>query len=120
VKQGEDVMSEPFDHLLEAYARLVIRVGVNVQPAQRVVIQALPEQHAVARALATEAYRVGASKVTIDYTDQHLQRAEVQYAPEDQLGRVLPHMLEVVRAWREDRPAVIRYRQSQPTAHGGH
>ena len=29
-------MSEPFDHLLEKYARLVIRVGVNVQPGQRV------------------------------------------------------------------------------------
>lgn len=45
-------MSEPYDHLLEAYARLVIRVGANVQPGQRVEINALVEQAEVARALA--------------------------------------------------------------------
>ena len=33
-------MTEPFDHLLEKYARLVVRVGVNVQPGQEVVINA--------------------------------------------------------------------------------
>ena len=37
-------MTEPYDHLLERYARLVIRVGVNVQPGQEVVINGLPEQ----------------------------------------------------------------------------
>ena len=35
-------MSEPFDHLLEKYARLVIRVGVNVQPGQEVIVTAPP------------------------------------------------------------------------------
>ena len=60
-------MSEPFDHLLEKYARLVIRVGVNVQPGQEVVVNCLPEQADAARALAEEAYRVGASRVSIDY-----------------------------------------------------
>ena len=43
-------MTEPYDHLLERYARLVIRVGVNVQPGQEVVINGLPEQADVARA----------------------------------------------------------------------
>src|SRR5581483_3427534 len=78
-------MTEPYDHLLKAYARLVIRLGVNVQPGQPVVIRGVPEQAAVARALAEEAYRVGASRVTIDYEDPYLQRDQVRFAPEDEL-----------------------------------
>ena len=100
-------MSEPFDHLLEKYARLVIRVGVNVQPGQEVVVNCLPEQADAARALAEEAYRVGASRVTIDYSDPHLQRSAVTHAPEDRLGASRPDELEKVRAWRETRPALI-------------
>ncbi len=100
-------MSEPFDVLLEKYARLVIRVGVNVQPGQEVVINGLPEQADAARALADEAYRVGASRVTIHYVDPHLQRAAVRSAPEELLGKTPAHELEGIRAWRESRPAVI-------------
>ena len=100
-------MSEPFDHLLEKYARRVIRVGVNVQPGQEVVVNALPEQADVARALAEEAYRVGAVRVTIEYQDRHVQRSAVLHAPEESLGRTPLHRLEGVRAWRESRPAVI-------------
>jgi aminopeptidase len=101
-------VSEPFDHLLRSYAKLVIRLGVNVQVGQRVVIGCVPEQAPVARALAEEAYRVGASHVLIDYSDPYLQRDQVRFASEDQLGRVLGSKLEEVRAWHADRPALIR------------
>lgn len=100
-------MSEPYDHLLEAYARLVIRVGANVQPGQRVEINALVEQAEVARALAAEAYRVGASTVTIAYSDQRLLEAAARFAPEEHLGEVQPYQIERIRAWRDDKPAVL-------------
>jgi aminopeptidase len=101
-------MSEPFDHLLEKYATLVVRLGVNVQPGQPVVIQCLPEQSAVARALAEAAYRVGAASVSIKYDDPYLQRAAVLHAPEETLGVTSPFELDEVRSWRETRPALIR------------
>jgi aminopeptidase len=100
-------MSEPFDVLLEKYARLVVRVGANVQPGQEVVVNALPEQADAARALADEAYRVGATRVTIHYRDPHLQRAAVLHAPEEMLGTSPAHELDQVRGWRESRPALI-------------
>lgn len=100
-------MTEPFDHLLEKYARLVVRVGVNVQPGQEVVINALPEQADAARALAAESYRVGASRVRIEYDDPHLQRAAVEHAPEEMLGTTQEHELVQVRSWSETRPALI-------------
>ena len=101
-------MSEPYEHLLASYARLVIRLGVNVQVGQPVVIWCLPEQAPVARALAEEAYRVGASRVTIDYNDPYLQRDAVRHAPEAELGRVPASRMEGVRAWHTEHPAFIR------------
>jgi aminopeptidase len=100
-------MDEPFDVLLEKYARLVVRVGANVQPGQEVVVNALPEQADAARALAAEAYRVGASRVTIHYRDPHLQREAVLHAPDEVLGTSPAHELDQVRGWRETRPALI-------------
>lgn len=100
-------MTEPFDHLLEKYARLVVRVGVNVQPGQEVVINALPEQADAARALATESYRVGASRVSIQYDDPYLQRAAVEHAPEELLGTTPEHLLAQARAWSDIKPALI-------------
>jgi aminopeptidase len=100
-------VSEPFDHLLEQYARLVIAVGVGVRPGQEVHIRAVPEQADAARALSEEAYRVGASRVTVEYVDPHLQRSAVLHAPEEMLGKTPEHVLDGVRSWRETRPAVI-------------
>src|SRR5690349_8269752 len=100
-------MTEPFDHLLEKYARLVVRVGVNVQPGQEVVVSALPEQADAARAIAAEAYRVGASRVTIDYGDPFLKRAAVEHAPEEMLGKAAQHEIDEIRAWNDTKPALI-------------
>lgn len=100
-------MTEPFDHLLEKYARLVVRVGVNVQPGQEVVISALPEQADAARALADEAYRVGASRVEITYNDPFVKRAAVEHGPEELLGTSQEHEFVRARGWKQARPAMI-------------
>lgn len=100
-------MTEPYDHLIQAYARLVVRVGVNVQLGQRVVVRGMVEHAAVARAVAAEAYRVGASHVSIEYVDQHLQRATVDLAPEASLGTSLKHEVDAIKAWQGEDVAVI-------------
>jgi aminopeptidase len=102
-----DLLSEPYDLLLEKYAALVVRVGVNVQPGQEVVISAVPEQADAARAVAAEAYRVGASRVVVNYDDPFLQKAAVEHAPEEMLGKTADHTLAQVRGWNESRPALI-------------
>ena len=100
-------MTEPFDHLLEKYARLVVRVGANVQPGQLVVVSALPEQADAARAIADEAYRVGASRVEITYNDPYVKRAAVEHGPEEMLGTSQEHEFVRARGWKQTRPAMI-------------
>jgi aminopeptidase len=100
-------MSEPFDQLLEKYARLVVQVGVGVRPGQEVVINGLPEQAEAARAIADEAYRAGASRVEIVYGDPHLQKSQVLHAPVEMLGKSPDYRLQQAQAWGETKPALI-------------
>jgi aminopeptidase len=73
------------DERLERYAELVVRVGANVQPGQEVFLLADVEHHELARALARQAYRAGASYVHVRYTDGHVRRAMIELGPDEAL-----------------------------------
>jgi len=96
------------EDLQARYAELVVRVGVNVQPGQEVVIRGLVEHAPVARAIARQAYLAGARRVTVEYDDLHVQHAAAELGPEDWLGRTPEHVLAGIRGWVESKPAVIR------------
>jgi aminopeptidase len=71
--------------LIERYAALALQVGINLQPGQDLLIEAAPEHMAMARALATEAYRSGARRVSVTYDDQHIRKAAVLHGPMEAL-----------------------------------
>jgi aminopeptidase len=74
------------DDRLESYARLAVQVGLNLQPGQILGINALVEHVPFARAIAREAYANGAGFVDVQYSDQHVRRAHIAAAADDQLG----------------------------------
>jgi aminopeptidase len=92
---------------LRRYAELAVRVGANVQPGQDVVVRCLVEHAEIARAVTREAYRAGARHVVVLYTDLHLARAAIEFGPEAELGWSPPYLLDLVRRWGDERPAVI-------------
>jgi len=73
------------DERLEGYAELVVRVGANVQPGQEVFLFAAVEHHDLARAIARQAYRAGASYVNIVYRDGHVRKAMIELGPDEAL-----------------------------------
>ena len=95
------------DERLRRYAELTVRVGANVQPDQDVVVMCLIEHAEVARAVAREAYRAGARHVVVLYSDLHLRRAAIELGPEEELGWSPPYLLDWMRRWPEERPALI-------------
>jgi aminopeptidase len=95
------------DERLRRYAELAVRVGANVQPGQDVVVTCLVEHVEIARAITREAYRVGAKHVVVQYSDLHTRRAAIELGPEEELGWSAPYMLDWVRRWDEENPAVI-------------
>jgi aminopeptidase len=74
------------DERLEKYARLAVQVGLNLQPGQTLGINALIEHAPLVRAIAREAYAAGARYVDVLYSDQHVRRAHIEHAADDQLG----------------------------------
>jgi aminopeptidase len=71
---------------LEEYARLALRVGVNLQDGQDVVVVANIEHAPLVRAIARVAYGEGARWVDAHYLDNHLRRAKAELAPDEAVG----------------------------------
>lgn len=63
-----------FQKKLRQYARLLIRVGLNVQPGQTVVIRSPLECVPLVRLCADEAYQSGCREVIVDWRDDELDR----------------------------------------------
>jgi aminopeptidase len=93
---------------LERFAELTVRLGANVQPGQDVVLIANVEQAPAARAIARAAYRAGAVHVVTHFEDSHLRAAAVELGPKDALGWSPPHLLDWVKKWEVEAPALIR------------
>ncbi len=98
-------MSEPAERL-QRYARLAVRVGLNLQPGQTLAINALVEHAPLAREIAREAYLAGARYVDVLYTDQHVRRAHIAEAADDQLDHSPPWLVERLRSLGESGGAI--------------
>lgn len=68
---------------LREYAQLVIRVGMNVQRGQRLVISSPVECAFFARMCAEEAYALGCKEVVMNWSDDALTRMKYLHAEED-------------------------------------
>ena len=78
-------MSSP----VQALAELAVRVGVEVQPGQDVLVFGWDvEQAPIVRAVAEEAYARGARFVSAVYWDQHVKRSRMLHARQESLGFV--------------------------------
>src|SRR5262245_31643955 len=92
---------------LHAYARLAVHVGVNLQPGQILGINALVEHEPLVRAAAKEAYASGARFVDVLYTDQHVRRAHIEHAAEDELGFSPPWLVQRLDSLAESGGALL-------------
>jgi aminopeptidase len=75
---------------IEDYARLVVRVGADVQEGQDVLVGAQIDQAPFVRAIVEDAYRAGARYVDVEYRDPFVRRALVAEGPEETLEYTPP------------------------------
>ena len=71
------------DLLLDAYARLTVRSGLNISPGQQLLITAPLDAVPLVRRITEHAYRAGASLVTTIYSDDVTTLARYQHAADD-------------------------------------
>jgi aminopeptidase len=76
-------MSLEFEQNLSKYAELAVKIGVNVQAGQRVMITSSIENAPLVRLITASAYQAGARLVEVIWDDEQLELIRFQHAPRD-------------------------------------
>jgi len=74
--------------VLREYAKLIVRVGANVQKGQEVMIYAGLDQPEFVQLVAEEAYKAKAKKVIVEWSYQPLTKIHTRYQTVKTLGEV--------------------------------
>ena len=77
---------ENFDELLKKYADFIVRVGVNPQPGQTLVINCCLEAAPLARLCVRSAYEAGARDVLVNWSDNDVSRSRMELGSEEALS----------------------------------
>lgn len=76
-------MVHQFEEKLNKYAQLAVKVGVNVQSGQTLVVNAPLVAAEFVRQIAFEAYKAGAKNVHVEWNDEELTRIKYLNAPDE-------------------------------------
>ena len=74
--------------VLREYAKLIVRMGVNVQKGQEVIVYADLDQPEFVQMVVEEAYKAKARKVMVEWNYQPLAKVHVRYKSVKVLGEV--------------------------------
>lgn len=72
-----------FEDKLKQYADVIVQIGLNVRPGQRLLINALTNAAPLVRAVAASAYCAGSPYVDVIWRDEGVNLARFEYAPRD-------------------------------------
>ncbi|HKB11999.1 MAG TPA: aminopeptidase [Vicinamibacterales bacterium] len=114
-------MPTDFDAMLRTYADLTVRVGLNLQPSQRLLIigpianggvslEAAP----LVRAIAASAYRAGARLVETLWGDEALLAARLELAPRDSFTEFSGWLADALVRHAADGHAVLSIYANDP------
>ncbi|MFA5235567.1 MAG: aminopeptidase [Bacilli bacterium] len=99
---------------LKKYAKLVVKMGVNVRKGQEVVINAALDQPEFVTMVAEEAYKAGASRVSVDWSHQPLERVGATYMSLDTLATMPEWRVAKLKYAAEKLPAMIHIMSQDP------
>lgn len=72
-----------FEEKLDKYAELAVRVGVNIQKGQSLVINTSIDSAQLVRKIVKNAYEAGADQVIVNWNDDIVSRTKYELAPID-------------------------------------
>ena len=76
-----------FDQKLAAFAELAVKVGVNIQPGQQLLINTSVDTLPFTRLVVQEAYKAGAGRVHVQLTDDVIARAFYEGGAEEEFSK---------------------------------
>lgn len=76
-----------FEEKLEQFAELTVKVGANVQKGQTLLINTTTDTVEFTRLVVKKAYEVGAARVTVNFSDDVINREFFDNAPDDEFAK---------------------------------
>ena len=101
---------------LKKYARLIVRVGANVQKGQPVVISSHVNDAYFTKLVVEEAYKAKASHVTVDWNCTEVTKHTYKYASVETLKEIPNWSIEKMKYRAQTLPAMIHIESSDPDA----
>ena len=96
------------------YARLIARVGANIQKGQTVRLFIAVDQSEFAQIMVDECYKAGASRVDIDWTCQPMAKLHYRYRTLKSLSTVQKWEEEKLKLMTEELPCRIYIASDDP------
>lgn len=85
-----------FEKNLQKYAKLLAVKGINVQPGDWVKMTITVDQAPLARLITEEAYKLGAEKVVVKWSDDAIGKMHYQHQPTEVLTDIPKYEIEEV------------------------
>lgn len=76
-----------FKEKLEQFAELTVKVGANVQKGQTLLINTTTDTVDFTRLVVKKAYEAGAARVTVNFSDDEINREFFDNAPDDEFAK---------------------------------
>ena len=96
------------EKMIRKYAYMLARVGINVQPGQKVMVEVMPDAYTFVPVFAEECYKAGASQVIVTYLDLGLLKTRAIYEPAEQVMEIAPWQRESYETYLQQGCAVVR------------
>ncbi|HEY0262940.1 MAG TPA: aminopeptidase [Granulicella sp.] len=91
-----DFASLPFEEKLDRFAQVAVRVGLNLQEGQELLLSATTEMLPLVRRITEHAYKAGALLVTTFYSDDEAVLSRYKYAPDASFDHAAQWMADAV------------------------
>lgn len=100
--------------VMQKYARLIARKGINVRKGQDVIVSASLDQPEFVKMVVEECYRAGASKVTVEWSYQPITKLHYRYRSLKTLSTFEKWEIEKLEHKCETLPATIYIESDDP------
>ncbi|MBE1444685.1 aminopeptidase [Paenibacillus sp. OAS669] len=107
------------DTNLEKYADLLVKIGVNIQPGQVLMIESPLEVAPLTRYIVKKAYEAGAKYVQVNWDDEAVTRTRFEYAPEESFGFYPEWAAKMMEQLAESGGALLNIKVPNPDLYKG-
>ncbi|MGG1639758.1 aminopeptidase [Paenibacillus sp. NRS-1782] len=108
-----------FEALLEQYAELVVKVGVNIQPGQVFLVTAPLETVEFTRLIVSKAYEAGAKYVQVEFEDDQITRSRFEHGDEASFDYYPAWKAEMMEKFAEEGGATLTIKVPNPDLYQG-